>query len=357
MSATAAAGTPSGGALLGPRSATGSVPGSAADVQVTGSVYLDLVFSGLSGPPVPGREMRSQGFGASPGGVANLAVALRRLGLSVRLDAAFSTDPHGDYLWRTLADQEGVDLCGSLRFAGWPTPLTVSLVYHADRSMVTYERAQPAPVTAFLEAEVPTADVVFAYLGRTAPTWLAHARESGLRIFADVGWDETELWEEADLAGLTHVEAFMPNCDEAMAYTRTDSPEAAGSRLAERVPIVVVKCGSAGAIGWRTGEGGPVREPAIGVDPVDPTGAGDVFDAAFTYGTLAGWTLQDALRFGNLCAGLSVRHHGGSLSAPTWAEIAGWVAGHPDPDHYRFLHPHLGRATAGPIAHGARPAI
>ncbi|MBA2254194.1 MAG: carbohydrate kinase family protein [Chloroflexi bacterium] len=324
-----------------------------ADVQVTGTVYLDLVFSGLAGPPFPGREVRSQGFGASPGGVANLAISLRRLGLAVRLDAAFSTDPHGDYLWRILADQEGVDLCGSVRFDGWPTPLTVSLVYQGDRSMVTYERPQPTPVTAFLETTIPTAEIVFAYLGRTAPTWLAHARESGMRIFADVGWDETELWEEEDLAGLAHVEAFLPNCVEAMAYTGMDSPESAGNVLAERVPLVVVKCGSDGAIGWRAGEASPVREPAIDVATIDPTGAGDVFDAALIYGTVAGWTLQEALRFGNLCAGLSVRHHGGSLSAPTWAEIAGWIAQHPDPDQYRYLQPHLGRAGEVAKSQGA----
>ena len=34
--------------------------------------------------------------------------------------------------------------------------------------------------------------------------------------------------------------------------------------------------------------------------------------------------LAQRLKFANLCAGLSVRHHSGSLGAPCWGEIAEW---------------------------------
>jgi hypothetical protein len=64
--------------------------------------------------------------------------------------------------------------------------------------------------------------------------------------------------------------------------------------------------------------------PALAVDVLDPTGAGDVFVAGFTTGTLAGWPLTDRLAFASLCAALSVQEFGGSLSAPGWIEIASW---------------------------------
>ena len=48
------------------------------------------------------------------------------------------------------------------------------------------------------------------------------------------------------------------------------------------------------------------------------------FGAGFIMGTLAGWPLEQRLRFANLCAALSVQHTGGSLSAPGWADIAAW---------------------------------
>jgi bifunctional ADP-heptose synthase (sugar kinase/adenylyltransferase) len=64
--------------------------------------------------------------------------------------------------------------------------------------------------------------------------------------------------------------------------------------------------------------------PALLVETLDPTGAGDVFVAGFVTGTLAGWPLADRLAFASLCAALSVQEFGGSLSAPGWIEIAGW---------------------------------
>ena len=130
--------------------------GAGVDVQWTGTVYLDMVFTGLAGRPEPGREFKTREMGVSPGGIANIAIALARLGLAVRLDAAFGRDVYGDYLWRTL-DAEGVDLSGSRRYPDWTTPVTVSLVYQADRGMVTYERPSPERLLGFLEPGRPPA--------------------------------------------------------------------------------------------------------------------------------------------------------------------------------------------------------
>jgi sugar/nucleoside kinase (ribokinase family) len=327
------------------------------DVQLAGTVFLDMVFTGLAGPPLPGRELKTTTLGISPGGSANLAVALRRLGLSVRLDAAFAEDAYGDFLWRDL-EAEGVDLAGSRRFPEWVTPVTVSLVYGNDRSMVTFERPQPEPVLGFLEPGHSPARSLLAWLGPDGPSWLEAVRARGTTVFAEVGWDQSERWADGDLDGLAWTDVFLPNCDEAMAYTRARSPEGAAQQLAERVPLVVVKCGASGAIACRADPAEMVREPAIEVEAIDPTGAGDVFDAAFIYASLAGWTVTEALRFGNLCAGLSVRHHGGSLSAPCWAEIAGWIQADGDAaGRYAFLQPHLGRAAPGPLPRRARPTF
>src|SRR5262249_22154499 len=46
------------------------------DVFLTGTVFMDVIFTGLPGPPVPGTEILTSGLGSAPGGVANLAVAL-----------------------------------------------------------------------------------------------------------------------------------------------------------------------------------------------------------------------------------------------------------------------------------------
>lgn len=169
--------------------------------------------------------------------------------------------------------------------------------------------------------------------------WISEAARRGSRIFADVGWDETGRWDLGALADLQHCEAFLPNAGEAMRYTRTECPRAAARALAEKVPVAVVTMGSEGsyAVDGRTGETAEV--PAITVDALDPTGAGDVFVAGFVTGSLAGWPLADRLAFAGLTAALSVQEFGGSLSAPGWPEVAHWWRTAPDAlrDRYAFL--------------------
>ncbi|MBK5996504.1 sugar kinase, partial [Streptomyces sp. MBT58] len=181
-----------------------------------------------------------------------------------------------------------------------------------------------APNQAFPQCP-PRARAAIASLvpGRSEP-WVATAARHGALIFADVGWDETGRWDLDALPDLAHCEAFLPNAEEAMRYTRTDCPRAAAHALAERVPLAVVTLGAEGAyaVDGRTGVSAQV--PAIEVEALDPTGAGDVFVAGFVTGTLADWPLADRLAFAGLTAALSVQEFGGSLSAPGWAEIAAW---------------------------------
>ena len=144
-------------------------------------------------------------------------------------------------------------------------------------------------------------------------------------VFADVGWDETGRWDLDALPDLGHCLAFLPNAEEAMRYTRTDCPRAAAHALAERVPLAVVTLGAEGAVRGGPGDRArPPRCPPSRWRPWTPPGPGDVFVAGFVTGTLAGWPLADRLAFAGLTAALSVQEFGGSLSAPGWAEIAGW---------------------------------
>ncbi|TDC95285.1 carbohydrate kinase family protein [Actinomadura sp. 7K507] len=282
---------------------------------------MDMIFTGLPGLPPPGTEIVTDGLGSAPGGVANIAVAMSRLGLRVGLAAPFGDDMFGAYLWRTLAEQEGVDLALSRRVRGWSTPVTVSMAYDSDRSMVTYARPVPAAVDDLAEAP-PSARACFIDVDRPVPPWAPAMRERGALIFGDLGWDQTGAWPAEVLDRLRHVDVFLPNAAEAMAYTRTGTPAKAAEALAGRVPVVVVKRGGDGAIAIDSATGERAETGALPVEALDPTGAGDVFAAGFVFATLAGLPLAERLRFANLCAGLSVRHRSGSLGSPCWGEIA-----------------------------------
>jgi sugar/nucleoside kinase (ribokinase family) len=295
------------------------------DVYLTGTVFLDIIFTGLDSAPVRGTESWARGMGSSPGGIANMATALARLGLHTSLAAAFGDDMYGDYCWDSLSDGEGIDLALSRRIPGWHSPVTVSMAYEGERTMISHGHEAPPPEEPAPQCPPPARACVASLApGGPGQPWIGNAARHGSRVFADVGWDDSGRWDPADLADLAHCEAFLPNAAEAMNYTRTSCPRAAARRLAELVPLAVVTLGPEGAYAVDSASGETAQVPALSVDALDPTGAGDVFVAGFLTGTLADWPLTDRLAFASLTAALSVQEFGGSLSAPGWIEIAAW---------------------------------
>jgi sugar/nucleoside kinase (ribokinase family) len=300
------------------------------DVFLWGTVFLDIIFTGMQAMPTSGTEVWAEGMGSSPGGIANLAIASSRLGLRTSLAAAFGDDDYADFCWRTLSEQEHVDLGRSQRFDQWHSPVTVSMAVDRDRSMVTHGHPSPISPTDMI-GRPPRCRAVIVELSHgdaigvpDQRTWADLAREDGALVFADVGWDPGGLWSPTVLDQLASCHAFMPNAAEAMAYTRTETAHDALYVLADRVPLAVVTNGAEGALAIDASTGEEARVPALRVSALDPTGAGDVFGAGLVVGTLAGWPLDNRLAFATLCAALAVQQFGGSLAAPGWGDIADW---------------------------------
>lgn len=299
------------------------------DVFLHGTVFLDIVFTGLSSLPQPGTEIWAQGMGSSPGGIANLATAASRLGLHTSLAAAFGDDVYGEFCWRTLAEQEGVDLSRSRRFENWHSPVTVSMSALDDRSMVTHGHDAPMPATEMI-GRPPRSKVVLVNLGEDTIvederlSWVDMAQQDGAMIFADVGWDESGAWSPRVLDQLAICHAFLPNAAEAMAYTRTETPRDALYAIADLVPLAIVTNGVHGAMAIDASTGEEADVPALRVPAIDPTGAGDVFAAGTILGTLAGWPLRDRLAFATICSALAVQQFGGSLAAPGLGDVLDW---------------------------------
>ncbi len=305
--------------------------GSEFDVLLTGPVFFDIVFTELGAEPAPGTEVWAQGMGSSPGGIANLAVAASRLGLRTALAAGFGDDVYGRWCWEVLAEQEGVDLSRSNLLPDAHSAVTVSIAMNGDRSMITHGHPAPSASAALAANPVRTravladlATVTDGDQGQGEDAWWRRAAAAGALVFADRGWDPTEQWNPADLDPLAHCHAYTPNCLEALAYTRTDSPLAAARALAERVPLAVVTCGPDGAVAVDASTGEEASVPGLRVAALDATGAGDVFSAGLVTGTLAKWSLADRLAFATLCSGLAVQQFGGALAAPGWGDIADW---------------------------------
>ncbi len=106
-----------------------------------------------------------------------------------------------------------------------------------------------------------------------------------------------------------------------LAGDRPTGPEGAALALAARGPVVVVKDGADGAL--RADPSGDVlRQPATPVVPVDATGAGDTFDAAYLDAFLDDLDPQECLRRACLAGAISTSAAGGTAGQPTLDQLS-----------------------------------
>jgi ribokinase len=68
------------------------------------------------------------------------------------------------------------------------------------------------------------------------------------------------------------------------------------------------------------------RVPAYAVEAVNPTGAGDAFNAGFCYGLARGWDLLSSTRFASAAASLAVSQPLGVAGVPPTTEVETFMA-------------------------------
>jgi sugar/nucleoside kinase (ribokinase family) len=119
-------------------------------------------------------------------------------------------------------------------------------------------------------------------------------------------WDEEQRvhftpWEEAESWLSLLAAAFLSEED-------IQGEGALAEQYAARCPLLVLTQGARGATLYRQGQACPVAP--FPVQEVEPTGAGDVFAAAFLVRYAEGASALEAARFASATAALSVRGEG-----------------------------------------------
>lgn len=308
----------------------------AVDVLVVGGVYCDLVFAGAEVPEVGG-ETFSAGFAISPGGVANRAVAAARAGASVRLLTHLGDDPLGRHVHQLLDAEPGLDTSWVIHVRDHQSPVSVSLTSAQNRSFITYlEDLGPLDLP-LAPGDIGDVGAVHVGVAEELPAWVADLRARGTVVVGGVGWDASGEWSPTVLERLGGVDVFVPNDDEAMRYTRTDTALHAAHALADHVPLAIVTRGVHGVIAVDSATGTVVDVPSVPVPVLDPTGAGDVFVAAYMAARTRDWDLATQLRFAGLHASLSVMGLGGAISAPHRHDLLAFIAAHRPPGDWSFL--------------------
>lgn len=121
-------------------------------------------------------------------------------------------------------------------------------------------------------------------------------------------------------AMLTSCDMFLPSGEELTLLTQADTPEAAISEiLGLGVSAIVVKNGAEGSTYHDTG--GSRHAPGYMVREVDPTGAGDCFDATFITCRLQGHSVEESLDYANAAGALVVGIKGPMEGTSTFAQL------------------------------------
>jgi sugar/nucleoside kinase (ribokinase family) len=307
-------------------------PRGGARVLVVGDANPDLI---LRGDVVPRFGQAEQILDAAQlvlGGSAGItAHALARLERPVSLLAAVGDDVFGAGFRRDIA-QAGVAVDQLIVRPDAPTGMTVVLSKGADRAILTHPGAIPtltgAEVLAAIEGLADLAHVHVAALflqprlAPALPAIFAACRQRGVSTSVDPNADPADRWTVA--AGLySSIDILLPNRVEVLALGRGrtgDDPVEAARSLAATGPLVVVKDGAAGAFAVER-SGALMRASGRAKEPVDTTGAGDTFGAAFIDTWLDSHDVRASLARAVAAGAHAVMAAGGTAGQPTPLEL------------------------------------
>jgi ribokinase len=296
-------------------------------VLVVGSSNTDMVIR-VPRIPRPGETVLGTDFAMAGGGKgANQAVAAARAGGRVTFVARVGDDVFGE---RAIADlaADGLDTRFVLRTAGSPSGIALINVDGRGENSISVASGSNALLSVedvkSAAAAFREADIVLLQLESPLETVLAVVRtagETGVPVVLNPA--PARPLDPGLLAGVT---VLTPNETEAELLSGIPVRDDGGVRdaaatLRRRGPrTVIVTLGKRGVYA-----AAPDLEgffPAFGVEAVDTTAAGDVFNGALAVALAEKSPLAGALRFAQAAAAISVTRPGAQPSAPTRAEIA-----------------------------------
>jgi len=149
---------------------------------------------------------------------------------------------------------------------------------------------------------------------------LATAKGMGLRTSIDLASFNivSENLEFLKTVVKRYVDIVFANEDEALAFTGLD-PESSVIEISGMCEIAIVKTGPKGSLISCNRE--ICRIDPIKAEPVDTTGAGDLYAAGFLYGLMNDMNLKKAANIGSLLAGKVIEHVGARIPDEKWLEI------------------------------------
>jgi ribokinase len=298
-------------------------------IVVVGSINMDLV-ARTKMIPRPGETVTGIGFETTPGGKgANQAVAVARLGASVKMVGMVGTDVFGQALLDNLA-RAGVGVWAVDRVEGPSGVAPILVADNGENSIVVVPGANGKVDREYVERNaelIRGAGMVLLQMEipmETNRRVLEICADASVPVMLDPAPAAPlpdEAWKQ--IAWLT------PNETEAAFYLGKDAKpeEAAQQLLGKGVRGVVLKRGAEGSF-VAASRGNADWVKPFRVAAVDTVGAGDCFNGAFAVALMEGKDALGAARFASAAAAISVTRRGAQASMPTRSEVDEFLAQH-----------------------------
>lgn len=294
-------------------------------IVVVGSLNMDLV---LSVPRIPeiGETISGSGFQMIPGGKgANQAFAAAKAGAQVLMIGRVGNDEFAGVLRRSLVEA-GVDVTAVLTTTDISTGVAMITVCNGNNSIMLnpgsnneitiedIERYDDALLDAdaiMLQLEIPMQVVKY----------VIKKYKNKTKIFLNPA--PAQSLPDNLLDGLDYL---LPNEIEARQISGIDTEDEAGVLraleyfLTKGVCFPIITLGERG-VAFYDGSKNCIM-PAIQVEAVDSSAAGDTFAGAFTQCICYGDSIDDAVRYAQAAAALAVMRKGAQSSIPSREEVA-----------------------------------
>lgn len=301
-----------------------------AGVLCFGNLQLDVLCRTVTALPAPGELCRIDGIDfALSGNAGNVAMTLARLGIAVDLAGYAGADMMGEQL-RAMLTAQGV---GTGRLLRHPTAGTgtsvLALAPHGERSIIFVNGANEL----FELDDVPddwlggprivsvgSLFVLPQFTGAAVARLLARARARGAVSVLNVCWDAEDRGLPFVAPALAEADYFVLSFDEGRQLSGREAPEDILAFLEARTRGgVVLTLGEDGCL--LRGDDGLAHIPAVPVEPLDCTGAGDSFLGGFIAGLVEGRPPVACARLGCRVASFAVAGPGAYPRVPSLAEI------------------------------------
>ncbi len=281
-----------------------------------GSINVDVIYS-VPHIPAPGETLASTSRSVLLGGKgANMSVAAARAGCAVHHIGAVGRD--GGWTVERLA-KYGVQTDLIRETESDTAQAIIAVSKDGENSIILHPGAN---------ADIPLDLIEAAVAQATAGDWFVTQNETNMQPEAlarakakklDVAYAAAPFSARAVIEVLPFLDLLILNEVEA-----AQLQQALGRAPSELdIRDVVVTLGKDGA-DW-FGPNGVQRIPAIKVDPVDSTGAGDTFTGYLLAGLAQGQGMEAALATASAAGALMVTRFGTADVIPTMAEVAEFI--------------------------------